>query len=251
MRKARNTSLSIEIAGPAFCRGMGAWSDDEPPRPGKVVKVPVEALRPTQMAVGMRTVTQKRLKLESVAGRRKRVQKLLEKRSIPVVLGPGGEPFLVDHHHFGLALWQAGIETTYARIIADLTHMAPTAFWRQMETEGRLYPFDENGERVAPGRLPTWLHALRHDTYRDMAAEVRDAGGFAKVAEPYAEFRWADFFRARIPLAAVRRGYEAALAEAVALCRSRDAAHLPGYRGRGRSKEADAGRRELGGERRL
>jgi hypothetical protein len=193
--------------------------------------VPIEHLRPTQMAVGMRAVTYKRRKLECAIGSRKRIEKLLGKRPIPAVSGPGGELFIVDHHHFGLALWQAEIQVAYARIIDDLSDVGTEQFWTRMEAVGRLYPFDENGERVAPSRLPTWLYALRHDPYRDLAWAAREDGGFAKASTPYAEFRWADFLRARIPLNLLRRDWEAATDRAVKLCHSRAAAHMPGYVG--------------------
>lgn len=200
---------------------------------GEIRLVPIELLRPTQMSVGMRAVTYKRRKLEDVLGSRKRVEKLLGKRPIPAVSGPGGELFIVDHHHFGLALWQAEVEVAYARIIDDLSSFDTEDFWARMEAVGRLYPFDENGERVAPSRLPTWLYALRHDPYRDLAWEAREGGGFAKVATPYAEFRWADFLRSRISLGALRRDWDAAADRAVKLCRSRAAIGMPGFLGRG------------------
>lgn len=193
--------------------------------------VGIETLRPTQMAVGMRSVTHKRSKLDGVIGRRKQIEKLLSKRPIPVVRGPGRELFVIDHHHFGLALWQAQIDKAYIRVVDDLAHIPQAAFWRRMEAAGRLYPFDENGQRVEPWSLPPWLHSLRHDVYRDLAWEVREAGGFRKVATPYAEFRWADFLRDRISLPAIRRDYEAARASALRLCRTKAAAGLPGFAG--------------------
>ena len=201
---------------------------------GEIMLVPVELLRPTQMAVGMRAVTYKRRKLEDLAGSRKRFWKLLGKRPIPAVRGPGGDLFIVDHHHFGLALWQAEVDAVYTRIVDDLSALDGAEFWSHMESQGRLYPFDENGERVTPSCLPTWLYALRHDPYRDLAWEVREAGGFAKVATPFVEFRWADFVRTRISQSVIRRDWEDAAVLALKLCRSRAAADLPGYLGRGR-----------------
>lgn len=194
--------------------------------------VPIEQLRPTQVAVGMRTVTYKRRKIEDAVGRRKRLEKLLGKRPIPAVRGPGGELYIIDHHHFGLALWQAQIPMAYTRVIDDLSHCDEDDFWHEMEAVGRLYPYDEQGRRVSPHELPAWLHSLRHDPYRDIAWEIREAGGFDKVATPYAEFRWADFLRERIPLPQIRKDYESALNEALRLARTRAAAHLPGYLGR-------------------
>lgn len=196
---------------------------------GDLVLVPIESLRPTQMSVGMRAVVSKRRKFESRASKRKRMEKVIAERPIPAVRGPGGELFIIDHHHFGLALWQADVEHAYARVIGDLSNLSPTTFWRRMEFEGRLYPFDEEGRRVRPALLPTCLHGMRHDTFRDLAWSVREAGGFRKSPVPYAEFAWANFFRTRITSGAVERNRDAAVEKALLLCRGRLAADLPGY----------------------
>lgn len=193
------------------------------------MRAPLELLRPTQMAVGMRSVIRKRRKLERRADDRKKIEKILIKRPIPAVLGRSGELFIIDHHHFSLALWQAQVTTVYAQVIDDLSALSPAAFWRRMEAGGWLHLYDERGRRIDPTRLPTSLNALRHDPFRDLAWDVREAGGFKKAKEPYAEFHWANFFRQHIALSAVRRDYKAAVRAALKLSRSKQAAHLPGY----------------------
>lgn len=179
------------------------------------------------MAVGMRSVKFKQRKLQDRGSRR--IEKVLRSRPIPAVRGPGGELYIIDHHHFGLALWHSDVDGVYARVIDDKSRCSPFSFWRRMEAEGRLYPFDEDGRRIDPRHLPIQLHELRHDPYRDIAWEVREAGGYHKSAVPYAEFRWANFFRERISLRTVRRNYEAAVDTAMTLSRGRAAASLPGY----------------------
>ena len=154
---------------------------------------------------------------------------MLSGKPIPTVKGPGGELFMIDNHHFGLALWQAEVDHAYARILDDRSDLAPETFWRSMESDGCLYPYDESGRRVEPAHLPIWLHALRHDPYRDLAWVVREAGGFRKVRVPFAEFRWANFFRERIALRLVRHDHDAAVNSAMALCRCPQANGLPGY----------------------
>ena len=199
------------------------------PVAGDVVVVPVEALRPTQMAVGMRAVTFKRRKFESRVTHRKQARKVLSDKPIPTVRGPGGELFMIDNHHFGLALWQAEVDRAYARIIDDRSGLDVDQFWRSMEADGCLYPYDEDGRRIDPSRLPIWLHALRHDPYRDLAWAVREAGGFRKVRRPFAEFHWANYFRGHIALSTVRRNHEMAVRRALKICRLPGAAQLPGY----------------------
>jgi len=181
------------------------------------------------MAVGMRSVDTKRRKIEDRADKRKRLERVLTKRPIPAVRGIGNELYMIDHHHFGLALWQAEIETAYVQIIDDISTLSPGAFWRQMEADGRVYPYDEDGLRVAHDTLPKRLHGLRDDPFRDLAWEVRAAGGYKKTRIPYAEFQWANLFREHIKLTTVRRKHASAFDRAMKLCRSREAADLPGF----------------------
>jgi hypothetical protein len=198
-------------------------------RVGAIVEAPLDLLRPTQMAVGMRSVERKLQKIEKRADKPKKIEKVLQHRPIPAVYGPGGGLFIVDHHHFGMALTLAEIESAYVRIIADASDVSRAAFWRHMEADGRLHLYDERGQRVPPSLLPETLGDLRHDPFRDLAWDVREADGFFKVAEPYAEFRWANFFRSRIPSSIIRHDPKSALRTALKLCRSREAARLPGY----------------------
>jgi hypothetical protein len=198
-------------------------------RVGAIVEAPLDLLRPTQMAVGMRSVTRKLHKIERRADKPKRIEKVLLRRPIPAVYGPGGGLFIVDHHHFGMALSLAEIESAYVHIIADASDFSRATFWKRMEADGRLHLYDERGRRVAPSLLPESLGELRHDPFRDLAWDVREADGFYKVAEPYAEFRWANFFRGRIPASIIQHDPKAAIRMALKLSRSRDAARLPGY----------------------
>lgn len=207
--------------------------------PGSVgdglIMAPLEALRPTQMSVGMRAVTHKRRKFERRIKKFKGLDNALRRRPIPAVRGPRGELFIVDHHHLGLALWQAEIQNAYVRVIGDFSGLRMPHFWQRMQSHGWLHPFDEEGRPVAPYSLPSWLHAMRHDPFRDLAWEVREAGGFEKSHTPFAEFRWAHYFRARISLAAIREDPSAVLNEAMKLARTRAAADLPGWIERARA----------------
>jgi hypothetical protein len=186
-------------------------------------------LRPTQMAVGMRSVKYKRRKIEH--RRSGRIEKVLAGRPIPAVVGPKGQLFMIDHHHFGLALWQADVTAAYVRVIDDKSRLGQAAFVKEMEADGRLYPYDEDGQRVGFKQLPKTLCGLRNDPYRDLAWEVREAGGYAKSRVPYAEFTWANFFRERISLASVERNYDGAIAKAMKLTRHAAARDLPGCLG--------------------
>lgn len=191
--------------------------------------VTFDALRPTQLAVGMRAIQAKRDKLQAILKSPKRTKAYLDHRPLPVVVGPGGHCYLIDKHHLTLALIQSGIEGGRVDIIDDLSHMDPAAFWRTMEAEGRAYLFNEEGNRVHGTRLPQGLSALRADPYRDLAWAAREAGFFKKVSVPFSEFRWAAFFRARIEAEIVKSDFSRALRVAKRLAASRAASSLPGY----------------------
>jgi hypothetical protein len=200
---------------------------------GPRLSVPLSLLRPTQAAVGMRSVANKRRKLEKHVGREKKFDRFLDRRPIPSVRGPADRLYMVDHHHLGLALWQADVEMAYVTIIEDLSQLPMALFWRRMEAGGWLHPFDGAGRRIAPSKLPMKLTGLDHDCFRDLAWSVREAGGFRKTRTPFAEFAWADFYRTRLDEGLILRDYDQAVRRAMKLSRSRDAHGLPGYTGRG------------------
>jgi hypothetical protein len=53
-------------------------------------------------------------------------------------------------------------------------------------------------------------------------------GGFKKSSAPFAEFRWADFFRTRISSDLIRQNMHKAVKKALKLARSQVACGLPG-----------------------
>lgn len=201
------------------------------PQSPRKIWLPLDNLRPTQVAVGMRTVEMKRRKLVRRAEKSSKIRKFLDERPIPSVRGPGGALYIVDHHHLSLALRRAEIEAACVHVIADHSALSEYRFLKRMEADGRLYPFDEHGRRVCLSQLPERLDDLRHDPYRDLAWSVREAGGYSKSPAHFAEFLWADYFRSRISARTVRHNYEAAVTKAMKLAQLADATSLPGYCG--------------------
>jgi hypothetical protein len=60
---------------------------------------------------------------------------------------------------------------------------------------------------------------------------LRRLGGFAKDVTPFSEFLWADFLRRRMKRGLVEKDFSAALDQALALAKSKDAHYLPGWCG--------------------
>lgn len=186
-------------------------------------------LRPTQMTVGYAEVAAKQVQWQDM---RKNARKhFLHNHWLPAVRGPKSNYYIVDHHHLGRALLDQGVEDCHVIVLKDLSHLAPDEFWLQMDQAQWVHPYDAKGRRRPVDELPRTLEDLADDPYRSLAGEVRRAGGFPKDATPFAEFLWADFFRRRIGAGVVRKTPQQALAQALVLCHSPEAAHLPGWSG--------------------
>lgn len=194
--------------------------------------VPIKDLRPTQMTVGMHEVRRKRDAWEKLCQQAEgKGGAFLGTHMIPAVVGPGGEHWLVDHHHLALALHEAGEEKVLVSVIAKLQHLPKKRFMAFMDSHNWLHPYDEDGERRDWKDLPRHVGKLQDDPYRSLAGEVRRAGGYAKSPTPYTEFLWADYFRSRIKRGQIDDKFAKALARGVELARIPEAAYLPGYAG--------------------
>jgi hypothetical protein len=183
-------------------------------------------LRPTQFAVGYREVDEKRQALE---GSDRKGDKFLCENPIPVVLGPDGQAYVIDHHHLGLALVWEKRRTVYVDIRKDWSGEKNASFWEKMRTNGFVYLRDEAGKPGLIQDLPTRLKDMKDDPYRALAYFVRKKGGYKKSRALYAEFQWGEFFRTRVDLGVSDEEFEAAVATGVKLARSSAASHLPGY----------------------
>src|SRR5579862_5733627 len=162
----------------------------------KVQECPVHKLHPTQITVGMIEVADKEALLRGLNESQRR--EFLAAHFIPAVKGPDDKLYVTDHHHLGRALVDLGLDTGFFLIEADLSSLDPSVFWPAMEQNKWVHPYDENGILRAFGDIPKYLQGLRDDPYRSLAAYVRNAGGYKKTPEPFAEFLWADFFRQRL-----------------------------------------------------
>ena len=68
--------------------------------------VAIDALRPTQITVGLREVAAKRKAWQ--AKDEDKGAEFLGRHMIPVILGPKGRPYVIDHHHLARALHDDG-----------------------------------------------------------------------------------------------------------------------------------------------
>lgn len=198
-------------------------------REPRINPVPLLELRPTQITVGKREVEAKR------KAWRKQPQKersdFLGRHLIPVVCGPKGQYYIIDHHHLALALHREGVREVAITVVADLRQLPRTAFWIFLDNRGWLHPFDAEGQRRSYAHLPRRITDLVDDPYRSLAGELRLRGGFAKDTTPFSEFLWADFLRRRLGQGLVTRHFGRALSRARRLAKSDEASYLPGWCG--------------------
>lgn len=186
-------------------------------------------LRPTQITVGYLEVARKRHEW-SVRARDERPG-FLGRHMIPVVVGPKGRRWIIDHHHLALALHEEGVQNVLVSDIAHLDHLTPTAFLTFMDNRNWLHPFNNEGHRLGYGAIPRTIGKLLDDPYRSLAGALRRAGGYAKVETPYSEFLWADFLRGRIKRAKLKERFDDCVVKALGIANSEEARHLPGWAG--------------------
>ena len=194
-----------------------------------LLPTPILSLRPTQMTLGMNEVHVKR-----VAWKEKTATDLtrfLAAHMVPVVTGPKGEPYLIDHHHLARALHEEGLKSVFVTVIADLSRLPTDHFWTMMAFHSWVHPYDSKGRRRPYSDLPKTIKAMEDDPYRSLAGELRAIGGFAKDSSPFSEFLWADFLRPRIKPRAIKAHFEGALAKALVMAKSAEADYLPGWSG--------------------
>ena len=190
--------------------------------------VAIVDLRPTQITVGFREVAARRKRFERM---KDKAGAFLGRHMIPTVLGPKGRHYLIDNHHLALALHQDGVEAVLVSVVADLSALGKASFWRFLDNRAWCHPYDAQGERTTFAAIPVSIDKLKDDPYRSLAGELRHAGGYAKDLTPFSEFLWADFLRGRIKPKSIAADFDAALARAVKLAKSKDASFLPGWCG--------------------
>lgn len=190
--------------------------------------VPIQSLRPTQITIGLVEVEGKRRQWDELGDQK---AGFLGQHMIPVVIGPKGRPYVIDHHHLARALHDEGQKTVLVQPVANLQKLTQEHFWRFLDNKGWLHPFDEHGDRQSYSAIPKKIGQLKDDPFRSLAGAVRNAGGYAKETTPFMEFIWADYFRRTFRAREIRQHWHATLERAVALAHHHDAHFMPGWCG--------------------
>ena len=186
-------------------------------------------LRPTQITVGMREVEEKRKRLREKE-KKDEAGQFIGSHLVPVVRGPKGRSYILDHHHLALALHLEKVEHVLTSVVADLSALKKDAFWYVMAHRNWMHIYDASGALRSIDAIPKNVEGLVDDPYRSLAGELRRMGGYAKDTTLYSEFLWADFLR-RSMKRKPSGSFDAALEEALALAKSQAAGYLPGWCG--------------------
>ena len=189
--------------------------------------VQIMDLAPTQITVGMREVDFRRRRWRKKHGHE--VETFLDTHRVPVILGPDARHYLIDRHHLALALRKEGIWELPVSVVINMNGFGFDEFWANLENHGWTHPFDDEGRQRSYDDMPKSVDDLIDDPFRSLAGALKRAGGYAKDKTPFSEFRWADFLRGRIPRELVDRDFGRALALAMNLAESTQAAALPGW----------------------
>ncbi len=195
-----------------------------------LARAKLDELRPTQLTVGYAEVELKARQWSRLGKKQRKIE--LQDHVFPAVIGPGKKYFIIDHHHLGIALLEAGIEEVWVTVLDDMSWLERSVFWRTMEFRAWSHPYDKRGARRDYRDMPRQLSKLQNDPYRSLAGMVRNAGGFAKDQAPFVEFLWADFFRPLVAVQVIESDPVRATRDGTRLARSTAARYLPGWSGK-------------------
>ncbi len=199
---------------------------------GAAYALDARKLHPTQFCHGWREVVAKKGRIDAMSPAE--VKAYLIDKDVPVVIGPGGVPYMTDGHHTLRSLIEsnAADKTAYGHILANWSDLEPEAFWARMQANNYTYLKDANGHSQPHSALPESLLVMQRDPWRGLAWGVMKAGGFEeKKGVFFQEFLWADYFRDKVRWDDRDDGaFSDAVKTASVLAQVPAAAHLPGYR---------------------
>lgn len=202
-----------------------------------ICTINLEDIRPTQVAIGQLEIQSRIKTIQEKLNQGGHIDELKLKEPEPTVLGPDHQVFIVDHHHFAVALLDLGEKQSVAKVIANYSDLSWDEFWKKMLKNKWVYLYDEKGKAVSIDQIPQRLTQLTNDPYRSLAWLVRIHQGYQKTDIPFADFEWANYFRNKVKLPidsttyADKKGWDSALKNALALSQSSKASLLPGYNG--------------------
>jgi hypothetical protein len=169
-----------------------------------VCEIRINELAPTQPDVGKYEVKLKRSQYEKVSGK-KAMEKLKLEKTAPVVIGPDGRYYLVDHHHTSLALLESGEKYSYVKVLenwSDIGDGKPLnermiEFWEKMKGNQYCFLKTADGTIIDPlsQLFPKTLKACGNNRYRALTYLLIEKKIITGIERNYFEFYVADELR--------------------------------------------------------
>lgn len=229
MKRLIAAFLSMSAFASCSCAAVGIIPCTPKAVVGTICEADLAQLRPTQFGVGLLQVADevRHLKTKTPAG----LRKLALKKRIAVVIGPDGDLWLVDRHHFSRALWELGERRAPVTIIGRIVQR--DGFWKLMQTSNWTWLYDERGNPCDPADLPPHIKDLPDYSYRALAGFAEDEQLFRKPGRVFfTEFAWATYFGEQLGWAPItEENLAQRLVQARRLACDPAAAFLPGYPG--------------------
>lgn len=196
------------------------------------MKIEIKYLHPTQISVGFEQVNEKYQKIHKLSS--SKLTEFLKDHLVPIILGPDKKIYIIDHHHLCFALYNNNNDEVYGNIIKDWSDFEYDEFWQHMMIEKYIWMNDEEGNRITLDEflniLPKSINKLKDDPYRSLAGIIKNKDGYDKIFTPFAEFRWANFFRKKIIIPKNGTSFtKEIINEALKLASSNEAKELPGF----------------------
>ena len=138
----------------------------------QLISAKLEKLHPTQITVGKLEVALKR-KQWGELGKKVRTEALAS-HWFPAILGPEEKYYILDHHHFGLALLEEGVKTVCLMLQKDLSWLNPVKFWTVMDHSQWVHPYGTDGTRHEFNAIPNY--DVREDMRRMSRHSVNSCG---------------------------------------------------------------------------
>ena len=188
-------------------------------------------LRPTQFVLGLKEIESKIQYIRAMDS--KELKAYCDDHVIPVILGPKGQTYMIDHHHFARACWETETEIFSIKVVKDLSKLSESAFWNEMVSRGWTYLHDQFGLGPhSPHALPGDVRGMADDPYRSLAWALRELGYIKKNDTPFFEFQWAAYFRLNLETRLYSKSdFKDAIKQAKKLAHAKPAKVIPGYTG--------------------
>jgi hypothetical protein len=166
--------------------------------------IALQQIHPTQFEVGPPRIKSLAARFEKSS--LKKIQRYLDKRPFPFILGPDQKKYIIDRHHLAYALdkYVADKKITTLTITfeqkEDLSRLNKDLFWQKMKEKNYVHP-KSLGKELPFDQIPDHVSKLKVDYYRGLVWVMIQADVIKKSPIPFAEFSWADQLRVDFPQA--------------------------------------------------